>query len=65
MSAARACHGSRLLGYGNLVIALIGDVPLAALNAFVLYTDALGSISARYLLTHFLLEIGLVASTPP
>ena len=50
----------RLLGYGNLVIALIGDVPLSALNAFVLYTDTLGSSAARYLLVHFLLQIALI-----
>lgn len=50
----------RLLGYGNLVIALVGDVPLAALNAFVVYTDSFGSPSARYLLVHFLLQIALI-----
>ena len=50
----------RLLGYGNLVIALVGDVPLSFLNAFVLYTDELGSESARYLLVHFGLQLALI-----
>ena len=50
----------RLLGYGNLIIALVGDVPLSALNAFVLYTDVLGSESARYVLVHFVLQLAIV-----
>ena len=51
----------RLLGYGNLVVALVGDVPLSFLNWFVLYTEELGSSSARYLLVHFGLQLALIA----
>ena len=50
----------RLLGYGNLAIALIGDVPLSFLNAFVLYSEELASPAARYLIVHFALQIGLI-----
>ena len=38
----------------------MGDVPLSFLNAFVLYTDELGSESARYLLVHFGLQLALI-----
>ena len=50
----------RLLGYGNLVIALVGDVPLSALNAFVLYTTELGDPAARYIMVHFVLQLALL-----
>ena len=55
----------RLLGYGNLVVALVGDVPLSALNGFVVYSDMLGSTQARYLLVHFLLQLMPSSATCP
>jgi MFS family permease len=52
----------RLLGYGNLVIAVVGDVPLAAMQSFILYNDYLGSRAARYLLVHFVLQLLLIGT---
>ena len=51
----------RLLGYGNLVVALVGDVPISALNAFVLFAESLGSTEARYRLVHGGLQLGIIA----
>ena len=50
----------RLLGYGNLIIALVGDVPLTLLNSFVVYTEEMGSQSARFLFVHFVLQLALI-----
>jgi len=50
----------RLLGYGNLVIALAGDVPVSMLNAFVSGSDAFGSTAARYVAVHAFLQLLLV-----
>jgi len=50
----------RLLGYGNLAIALAGDVPIAALNAFIATSAAFGSEVSRYIFVHGLLEVALL-----
>ena len=52
----------RLLGYGNLVIALAGDVPIGMLNAFVTNTETFGSATSRYLFVHFLLQLAVMGS---
>jgi len=52
-------YSGRLLGYGNLVIALVGDVPPYLLNNFVT-SGSIGSISDRYLLVHLVLQLGLL-----
>ena len=51
----------RLLGYGNLVVALVDDVPISALNALVLFAESLGSTEARYRLVHGGLQLGIIA----
>ena len=51
----------RLLGYGNLVIALAGDIPVYLLNAFVTNTNAFHSAGSRYIFVHALLELLMVA----
>jgi len=52
----------RLLGYGNLVIAIAGDVPISLLNAFVVGSDIFDSAAARYVAVHAVLQLGLVCA---
>lgn len=52
----------RLLGYGNLLIALAGDVPIGLLNRFIASASAFGSETSRYLFVHGVLQLGLLAA---
>jgi len=54
-----ARYTARLLGYGNLVIAVIGDGPLAGLDAFVMSADV-DDRPQRYQTVHFVLQLALV-----
>ena len=52
----------RLLGYGNLVLALAGDVPVGMLNSFITSADTVDATVQSYILVHGFLEAGLLAS---
>jgi len=54
----------RMIGYGNLIIAFVGNVPPYALNAFVSDSAWLGSESNRYFAVHVGLLLGVVACIP-
>ena len=54
-----AAYTGRLLGYGNLVLALLGDGPPYLLNAYVKQGSG-GSATDRYYLVHVGLQVALV-----
>merc|ERR1712087_103756 len=47
----------RLVGYGNTIIAIVGNGPPTVLHAFVSDATAFGSVANRYLATHVSLMI--------
>ena len=51
----------RLLGYGNLVVAVVGDFPPYLLNTFVSESGAMGSVSGRYFAVHLGLQVVLLS----
>jgi hypothetical protein len=57
-----AQYVGRLLGYGNLVLALAGDVPVGMLNSFITSADTVDATVQRYILVHGFLELGLLAT---